>query len=145
MKRASGWVLMLFTAVLQFAANAQPPMPMPVRPADGPGAPKWIVVGVDPALPAPPAVRAAEGRNPPADQNGDFLIGPDYVTSPDLWPAKGVTEGRIEQFTTNSKHSKLYPGTARGDWSNMQLDPANPKTLIVKTHAESWDRTITVY
>ena len=39
----------------------------------------------------------------------------------------------------------MYPGTARGDFSNMQLDPNNPKTLIVKTHAESWDRTITVY
>jgi enterochelin esterase-like enzyme len=83
--------------------------------------------------------------NPPPDQNGDFLIGPKYVGAPERWLARGTPEGRVEQFTMNSKRSKIYPGIARDDFGDAKLDPGNPKTLVVKTHAESWDRTITVY
>jgi iron(III)-enterobactin esterase len=145
MKIAPCLLFIVATALLPVAGLTQIIGAVPTRPPNGPGAPKWIVVGGEAAQPGPAGVHAAAGMNPPVDQNGDFLIGPDYVQAPELWPAKGVPQGRIEQFTIDSKHSKLYPGTARGDFSNMQLDPGNPKTLIVKTHAESWDRTITVY
>jgi iron(III)-enterobactin esterase len=41
-----------------------------------------------------------------------------------------------------SKDSKLYPGIARDVFGP---DPKNPRTLIVETHAEPWERAITVY
>ena len=42
-----------------------------------------------------------------------------------------------------SKDSKFYPGIARDVFGTV--DPNNPKTLIVATHAQDYQRTITVY
>jgi iron(III)-enterobactin esterase len=149
MKNLQFSLIISSVALLQTIAVAQPPIGTPpARPANDPGAPAWTVVGVQPTQPAQPGsadLHAAAGMNPPVDQNGDFLIGPDYMRAPELWDGHGVPQGDIEQFTMNSKHSKFYPGTAQNGFANIKLDPGNPKTLLVKTHAESWDRTITVY
>jgi hypothetical protein len=79
----------------------------------------------------------------PADQNGDFLIGPDYRPAPELSVVPGRPTGTVRQFTLESKDSRLYPGIARDEFGTV--DPANPKALIVHTHARSWQRAITVY
>jgi len=123
------------------AAAAPSPRPTPpTRPPDGPGAPKFIVVG---AKPGDPAFHAAPGANPPIDADGDFLIGPDYVPAPELTVVEGVPQGRVEQFTMDSADSKFYPGIARDVFGTV--DPNNPKTLIVETHPAPYHRTITVY
>jgi enterochelin esterase family protein len=114
--------------------------PPPTRPADGEGAPKWTVVG---APAGSTGLRAAEGANAPADRNGDFLIGPDYVSAPEREVMAGVPQGKVQQFTMESKDSKFYPGIARDAFGTV--DPNNPKTLIVQTHAQPWTRAITVY
>jgi len=79
----------------------------------------------------------------PADRNGDFLVGPDYLPAPELRVVTDVPAGAVRQFTMDSKDSRRYPGLAR-DVSGT-VDPDNPRALIVATHAKEWQRAITVY
>jgi enterochelin esterase family protein len=139
--------LQLFAA--QASATTAPAPPVteqskrptpPTRPADGPGAPSWIVAG---ARPGSAERRAAAGMNAPVDQNGDFLIGPDYSAAPELSVVHGRPHGNVLQFTLESKDSHFYPGIARDAFG--VVDPNNAKTLVVETHAQSWERAITVY
>jgi enterochelin esterase-like enzyme len=89
-------------------------------------------------------MRGAAGKNPPADMDGDFLIGPDYVPAPELTVVEGVPQGKVQQFSLDSKDSKFYnPGIARDVFGTV--DPNNPKTLIVQTHPIDYKRTVTVY
>jgi enterochelin esterase family protein len=122
-------LIMVVLAAATHLACAQTP---PTRPADGAGAPHWVVVGA-----------SARGMSAPADQNGDFLIGPDYRPAPELSVVPGRPAGTVRQFILESKDSRIYPGIARDEFGT--LDPANARTLIVKTHAHSWQRVITVY
>src|SRR5688572_13992919 len=91
---------------------------------------------------APPFTRVPAG-NAPADANGDFVIGPDYLPAPELTVAEGVPQGSVQQFTLQSTDSRFYPGIAREVFGTV--DPNNPKTLIVDTHPKPWERAITVY
>jgi enterochelin esterase-like enzyme len=83
------------------------------------------------------------GRNAPTDRKGNFEIGPDYRPAPEARPVEGRPHGTVQQFMMDSKDSKLYPGIARAAFG--VVDPNNPRTLIVETHAEPWQRAITVY
>ncbi len=125
-KSASGRAITCCALLCAMPVIAQ----IPVRSADGPGAPRWTVV-------------QGAGRNAPADRNGDFLIGPDYLPPPELTPAPGVPQGEVRQFAMNSADSRFYPGIARDVFG--KVDPENPKALIVDTHAAPWQRAITVY
>ena len=110
------------------AARPQPP----TRPFDGPTAPKFIRLDGKP------------GATPSADAYGDFVVGPDYVPAPETKPVAGVPQGRVEQFTMNSKDCQRFnPGIARKEFGTP--DPKNPKTLIVATHPIDYKRTITVH
>jgi enterochelin esterase-like enzyme len=107
-------------------------LPPPTRAANGPEAPNWTVVGV--------------GKNAPVDQNGDFLIGPDYRPAPELNAPQGAVrapQGVVQQFTLASRDSHFYPGIGRD--TPGAVDPKNPKTLIVQTHPQPWERAVTVY
>jgi iron(III)-enterobactin esterase len=126
------------------AATAQPPRPQPpTRSPDMPGAPKFTRLDGKP------------GVNPPADANGNFVIGPDYIPAPELKVVDGVPQGKVEQFVMDSKDSKFFnPGISRtvkdpvtGEERDVfgTVDPANPKTLIIQTHPIDYKRTITVY
>ncbi|HEY3862226.1 MAG TPA: alpha/beta hydrolase-fold protein [Verrucomicrobiae bacterium] len=86
---------------------------------------------------------AAPGANPPSDVDGNFLVGPTYVRAPELTVTPGVPQGKVKQFSMDSADSKFYPGIARNVFG--AVDPNNPKTLIVETHAAPYRRTITVY
>ena len=108
------------------SAQAQPP----VRAYDAPGAPKFTVL--------------AKGQNPSPSENGNFVIGPDYVDAPENKQVDGVPTGKVMQFTIDSKETKLLnPGIARDEFG--KVDPQNPKTLIVKTRPIDYVRQITVY
>lgn len=102
----------------------------PTRPFDGPGAPPFNVI-------------EGKGANAPVNANGDFRIGPDYVPAPELSVVAGVPQGTVRQFVMESKDSRFYPGIARDVFGTV--DPQNPRTLIVATHAAPYQRTITVY
>jgi enterochelin esterase-like enzyme len=122
-----------------FAADAPNPAPKPAaktqpptRPFDAPGAPKFTRLDGKP------------GANPPADVDGDFLVGPEYKTSPDMKVTENVPQGKVQQFVMNSKDCQRFnPGIARNVFGTP--DPNNPKTLIVETHNIDYKRTITVY
>ena len=109
-------------------ASAQPP----TRKFDDPGAPKFV------------RLDQAPGMNPPLDVDGNFLIGPNYKPAPENDAVDGVPKGRIQQFTIDSRDTKLLnPGIARKVFGTV--DPNNPKTLIVDTHEIDYKRQITVY
>lgn len=123
-------------------APAVRPMP-PARAPDGPGMPKFTVVGAKPGEDR--GLRAVPGVNPPVDADGDFLVGPDYVPAPELKVSSIVPEGKVLQFVMDSRESKFYnPGIAR-DVPFGTVDPKNPKTVIVETHPIDYQRTVTVY
>ncbi|MFT5466813.1 MAG: enterochelin esterase family protein [Verrucomicrobiales bacterium] len=104
----------------------------PTRPFDAPGAPEFIRLDGKP------------GVNPPADADGNFLIGPEYLPAPERKIVDGVPQGKVHQFSIDSKDGTIYnPGIARKVFG--KVDPENPKTLIVETHPIDFARTITVY
>jgi iron(III)-enterobactin esterase len=104
----------------------------PTRPFDAPGAPKFTRLDGKP------------GAVPPVDAEGDFVVGPDYAAAPETKVVEGVPQGRVLQFTMESKDCKLFnPGIAREVFGTV--DPKNPKTLIVETHPIDYTRHITVY
>ena len=126
------------------ALNAQPSparQGVPTRAPDAPGTPKLTPAG---AKPGETALRGAPGVNPPANVDGDFVIGPDYVPAPELTVVEGVPQGKVQQFTMDSTNSKFYPGITRVGAPAM-VDPNNPKTLILQTGPKPYTRTITVY
>jgi iron(III)-enterobactin esterase len=111
------------------APQAQQPRPEPPRRAiDGPGAPLFTKIPTGNAL---------------SNQEGEFVIGPDYAAPPELTVVDDVPVGKVTQFTLESKDSRFYPGIARDVFGTP--DPRNPKALIVETHPKDYQRTITVY
>ncbi|HVU17044.1 MAG TPA: alpha/beta hydrolase-fold protein [Candidatus Didemnitutus sp.] len=131
----------VFAAILiPVAAVAADRPPPPERAPDGPGAPHFQMAG---ARPGNTELRAAPGANPPVDAEGDWLVGPDYVPAPETKAVAGVPQGRVIQFTMQSADSKFYPGVARDVFGTV--DPANPRTLIVVTHSQPYQRVVTVF
>lgn len=110
------------------AAPATRPTP-PTRSIHDSGAPPFTVIpGAGAGLPM---------------GDGDFVIGPDYLAPPEATAADDVPHGQVQQFSLDSNASRFYPGIARDVFGTV--DPGNPKTLIVATHAQSYQRLITVY
>ncbi len=87
-----------------------------------------------------------DGSIPPADTDGNFIIGPTYTVPPDL-PAPGaVLQGTIIEFAMNSSESKIYPGIAREPHTFGTVDPADSAKLVVTTsHPAPYTRRVTVY
>jgi enterochelin esterase-like enzyme len=119
--------------VSEASPPAPPPRPtFPTRSPDAPGAPPFTRLDGKP------------GVNPPVDAIGNFVVGPDYLRPPEANVVDGVPQGRILQFTMDSKDSRFYnPGIGRD--VRGTVDPANPRTLIVQTHPIDYTRTVTVY
>jgi len=104
----------------------------PTRRYDTPGYPTFI------------RLDKTAGVNPPVDVDGNYLIGPEYTPAPERKVVEGVPQGKVQQFTIDSKDTKLLnPGIARKEFG--KVDPKNPKTLIVETHEIDYQRQITVY
>jgi enterochelin esterase family protein len=120
--------ILLCSTVFLDSAFTEPP----TRPFDAPGFPTFV------------RLDGKSGVNPAADVDGNFLIGPDYLPAPELKVVEGVPRGKVQQFTIDSRDTKLLnPGIAREEFGTV--DPANPKTLIVETHEIDYKRQITVY
>jgi enterochelin esterase-like enzyme len=128
-QRITVLITILFGSVLFLEPAFSAP---PTRKFDAPGSPTFVRLDGKP------------GVNPPLDVDGNFLIGPEYSSAPELEVVEGVPQGRVQQFTMDSKDGKLFnPGIARKVFG--KVDPANPKTLIVETHEIDYKRQITVY
>ncbi|HLX68873.1 MAG TPA: hypothetical protein VKV04_04515, partial [Verrucomicrobiae bacterium] len=110
-----------------------------------------------PARPTPPArdphtpgyVEAKElpdGTVPPADADGNFIIGPTHPPAPGMSPQTNLTHGTLYHFTMSSADSKIYPGIAREPDTFGTPDPNDPTTLIVTTsHPAPYTRKLAVY
>src|SRR5271170_1924649 len=88
------------------ATSAPLAPPQPPRPRLGPSR--------DPNTPG--YVKAKElpdGAVPPANANGNFILGPTHNPAPEASPQPGVPQGTVFEFTMNSADSKIYPGIAR--------------------------------
>ena len=98
---------------------------------------------------APGYVQAKEltdVRLPPADVDGDFIIGPTHLPSPGIATDGKISNGTVVEFTMNSADSKFYPGIAREPNTFGTPDPKDPAKLIVTTsHPAPYTRKVAVY
>jgi len=88
-----------------------------------------------------------DGAVPPADVDGNFIIGPTHKPAPELAGAKDAKlEGRVVNLTMKSGDSKIYPGVAREPNTFGKPDPENPAKLNVTTsHPQPYTRRVGVY
>ena len=114
-------------------AAARPARPTP--PTRDPNTPGYVT-----------AKELPDGVNPPADADGNFIIGPTHNPAPEMTPQQGVPQGTVSEVIMNSADSKIYPGIARDPGTFGSPDPADPAKLIVTTsHPAPYARKVTVY
>ena len=122
-----------------------------------------LIVAANPALaakrtrPTPPtrdphtpgyveAKDLPDGDVPPADADGNFVIGPTHNRAPELTEHKGVPQGTIFNLTMKSPGSKIYPGIARDADTSGTADPKDPSKLVVTTSRPApYTRKVAVY
>ena len=87
-----------------------------------------------------------DGKLPPPDKDGNFIIGPTHDPAPELPEHDGVPHGTVTELTMTSEESKFYPGIAREPGTFGTPDPEHPERLILTTsHPATWKRTVAVY
>ena len=86
-----------------------------------------------------------DGSIPPADADGNFIIGPTHAPAPEL-ASEHALQGSVVEFTMNSTDSKIFPGIARDPNTFGTPDPTDPTKLIVTTsHPAPYARKVAVY
>ena len=87
-----------------------------------------------------------DGSVPPANADGNFIIGPSHPIAPQMTAENGVPKGAVTEFTMNSSDSKIYPGIARDANTFGSVDPADPAKLVVTTSRPApYTRKVAVY
>ena len=118
-------------------APAAPPAraPRPSPPARDPHTPGYVT-----------AKELPDGDNPPANADGNFIIGPTHNSAPEMTVHEDVPQGTVYNFDMQSTDSKIYPGIAREQGTFGTVDPKNPAKLIVTTsHPAPYTRHVGVY
>jgi enterochelin esterase-like enzyme len=93
------------------------------------------------------AKELADGAIPPANQDGNFIIGASHPAAPEMTASESVPHGTAFTFTMESSESKFYPGIARGPAPG---DPAPPPPApgaprAITSHSAPYTRKVTVY
>ncbi len=92
------------------------------------------------------ATELADGTNPPADADGNFVIGPTHAPAAEMTVQEGVPRGTRQEFTMESVDSAIYPGVARAAGTFGTVDPADPAKLMVPTSGPApYRRRVSVY
>jgi iron(III)-enterobactin esterase len=87
-----------------------------------------------------------DGTIPPADADGNFIIGPTHNPAEELSIADKPLKGKVVEFTMNSADSKFFPGIARDAGTFGTPDTKDPAKLIVTTsHPAPYTRKVAVY
>jgi enterochelin esterase family protein len=121
-------------AAAALPAFADPPKRQP-PPARDPKTPGYVE-----------ARELPDGEVPPADVDGNFIVGPTHKKAPEMTPQEGVPKGTIHELTMQSTDSKIYPGIAREPGTFGTVDPNDPAKLIVTTsHPAPYTRKVGVY
>jgi enterochelin esterase family protein len=110
-----------------------------------------------PARPTPPtrdphtsgyvtATELPDGANPPANVDGNFILGPTHPQASEMSKHPDVPQGKVYEFTMSSADSRIYPGIAREPHTFGTPDPKDPAKLIVTTsHPAPYTRKVAVY
>ncbi len=121
-------------------AQAQAPAPAarparPIPPARDPHTPGYVQ-----------AKELPDGANAPANENGNFILGPTHNPAPEMTLHEDVPHGAVHEFVMQSSESRIYPGIAREPGTFGTPDPDNPAKLIVTTsHPAPYMRRVAVY
>jgi enterochelin esterase-like enzyme len=92
------------------------------------------------------AKELADGEVPPADADGNFIIGPTHKPAAAFTHKDTYPQGKIFNLTMKSTDSKIYPGVARDPGTFGTPDPKDPSNLIVTTsHPAPYVRKVAVY
>ena len=117
------------------AVNSAMAQPRPTPPTRDPHTPGYVV-----------ATELPDGVVPPADRDGNYIIGPTHTPAPEMVPHDGIPRGVVHVFIMHSADSKLFPGIARDSGTFGTVSPTDPATLIVTTsHPAAYTRTVAVY
>jgi iron(III)-enterobactin esterase len=115
-------------------AGQQARPPRPPSPTRDPHTPGYVT-----------AKELPDGTNPPANEDGNFIIGATHPAAPEMTVKEGVPQGTVVEFTMTSAESKFYPGIAREQGAPARPDPADPTRMLVATHPAPWTRKVAVY
>src|ERR1017187_6207803 len=128
----------LLCTVLNLMAAVNPAMAAPARPTPpnrDPNTPGYVK-----------GRELPDGTNPPADADGNFIIGPTHNRAPEMTVQTNVPQGTVYNFPMNSAESKIYPGIAREANTFGTVDPTDPVKLVVTTsHPAPYTRRVSVY
>jgi enterochelin esterase-like enzyme len=92
------------------------------------------------------ATELPDGSNPPANADGNFIIGPTHQPAAEMSVHEGVPQGTVHEITMNSADSKIYPGIARDAQTFGTPDPNDPaKLLVITSHPAPYSRQVAVY
>src|SRR5438094_1159296 len=123
------------TVAILIGAVAQTPATRPVPPTRDPNTPGYVQ-----------AKELPDGAVPPADADGNFIIGPTHNPAPEMTVQEGVPQGTVSTFTMSSTDSKIYPGIARESGTFGTVDPTDAARLVVTTtHPAPYTRRVAVY
>jgi len=86
-----------------------------------------------------------DGTLPPADADGNFILGPTHTPAPESADST-LPNGTVIEFTMLSSDSRIFPGIGRDANTFGTPDPKDPAKLIVTTsRAAPYTRKVTVY
>jgi enterochelin esterase-like enzyme len=87
-----------------------------------------------------------DGTTPPANLDGNFIIGHAREVASEMPAENSVSNGTVIEFEMKSSDSKIYPGIARDANTFGTVDPKNPARLVVTTsHPAPYTRKVAVY
>ncbi len=86
-----------------------------------------------------------DGANAPANEDGNFILGPTHNPAPEMTVREGVPQGQVYDFNMESSDSKIYPGIAREPNTFARPDPNDPSKLLVESHPAPYTRKVAVY
>src|SRR6266567_3977904 len=124
-------IAIVYPAFTQSLSHAERPTP----PTRDPNSPGYVT-----------ARELPDGSTPPANADGNFVIGPTHNVAPSMSLQDGVPKGTVIELTMSSSESNIYPGIARDANTFGTVDPADPAKLVVTTsHPAPYTRKVTVY
>lgn len=92
------------------------------------------------------AKELSDSALPPANEDGNFILGPTHQPAQETIPRSDVPHGDVSEFVLDSADSKHYPGIARDSGTFGTPDPNDPAKLVVTTsHSAPYRRRVAVY
>jgi enterochelin esterase family protein len=136
------WLIVVLQPVANPVMAQSPPAQRserPISPTRDPHSPGFVA-----------ATELADGTTPPANVDGNFILGPTHEVSSALaapiQPNMESPNGKVIEFTMNSSDSRIYPGIARDPNTFGTVDPADPAKLVVATSRPAiYTRKVSVY